>query len=71
MPSLLNPKESVVIEKNLKMRKKPHKQQRKSSDDLLKTGNKKDIELTEEQLSKVKGGILKAGSRTKTKIEVF
>jgi hypothetical protein len=53
---LLNPKESVVIEKNLKMRKKPHKQQRKSSDNLLTTGNKKDIELTEKKLGKVSGG---------------
>jgi bacteriocin-like protein len=40
------------------MRKKTHKQQRKSSaDTLLKTSKKKDIELTEKELDKVSGGL--------------
>ena len=38
------------------MRKKAHKQQRKSSTDtLLKTSRKKDIELTEKELGQVTG----------------
>jgi hypothetical protein len=40
------------------MRKKAHKQQRKlSTDTLLKTSKKKDIELTEKELGKVSGGL--------------
>jgi hypothetical protein len=40
------------------MRKKTHKQQQKSSTDaLLKTSKKKDIELTEKELGKVSGGL--------------
>jgi hypothetical protein len=40
------------------MRKKTHKQQKKSSTDtLLKTSKKKDIELTEKELGKVSGGL--------------
>jgi hypothetical protein len=40
------------------MDKKTHKQQRKSSTDaLLKTSKKKDIELTEKELGKVSGGL--------------
>jgi bacteriocin-like protein len=40
------------------MRKKTHKQQRKlSTDTLLKTSKKKDIELTEKELDKVSGGL--------------
>jgi bacteriocin-like protein len=40
------------------MRKKTHKQQRKlSTDTLLKTSKKKDIELTEEELKKISGGV--------------
>ena len=40
------------------MRKKTHKQQRKlSTDTLLKTSKKKDIELTEEELKKISAGV--------------
>ena len=45
------------------MRKKTHKQQRKlSTDTLLKTSKKKDIELTEEELGKVSAGVDIKGS---------
>jgi NOL1/NOP2/fmu family ribosome biogenesis protein len=45
------------------MRKKAHKQQRKlSTDTLLKTSKKKDIELTEEELGKVSAGVDIKGS---------
>jgi hypothetical protein len=41
----------------MQMRKKTHKQHRKSSPDtLLKTSRKKDIELTEKELGQVTGG---------------
>ena len=50
------------------MRKKPHKQQRKlSADTLLKTSKKKDIELTEEELKKISGGV---GDKPKDWIDV-
>ena len=45
------------------MRKKTHKQQRKlSTDTLLKTSKKKDIELTEEELKKISAGVDTTGS---------
>ena len=58
------------------MRKKTHKQQRKSSTDtLLKTSRKKDIELTEKELGKVSGGTDKVRihftSTTKDKVESY
>jgi bacteriocin-like protein len=44
-----------------------HRQQRKSSTDtLLKTSKKKDIELTEKELAKVSGGVGKTiGAKAK------
>jgi hypothetical protein len=42
------------------MRKKNKTQKQKSSDDLLKTSKKKDIELTEKELGKVSGGVAKS-----------
>ena len=58
------------------MRKKTHKQQRKSSTDtLLKTSKKKDIELTEKELGKVTGGTDKVRihftSTTKDKVDSY
>jgi hypothetical protein len=49
------------------MRRKAHKQQRKlSTDTLLKTSRKKDIELTEKELGKVTGGTDKVRIRFTT-----
>ena len=58
------------------MRKKTHKQQRKlSTDTLLKTSKKKDIELTEKELGKVTGGTDKVRihftATTRDKVESY
>jgi hypothetical protein len=51
----------------MSMRKKAHKQQRKlSTDTLLKTKKKKDIQLTEKELGKVSGGIKLENPNVKT-----
>ena len=44
------------------MRKKAPKHKSKPADTLLKTSKKKDIELTEEELGKVSGGVDIKGS---------
>ena len=44
------------------MRKKTQKHKSKSTDTLLKTSKKKDIELTEKELGKVSGGVDIKGS---------
>jgi hypothetical protein len=52
------------------MRKKTKIQKRppKSADSLLKTRNKKDIELTEQELGKISGG---SGSQPKQSTRLF
>jgi hypothetical protein len=51
------------MERSNEMRRKTRKQQPKlSSDSLLKTSKKKDIELTEKELGKISGGTPKTST---------
>jgi hypothetical protein len=57
-------------EENLVSKKHPKEQPRLSSDSLLETSKKGDIELTEQELGKVSGGG-KFTTTTKDKIDTY